>query len=126
MKNYLLELDISETDVLEIIKINNNLTDYDDYKKNIEILKMIDCSDSEIKNIIISNPNILIRNSDELIKLINCLTNYGFTNLNSLFDSIPELLSKDDYEIVNYFNDRKKEGLLEDDTIDLIENGNIN
>ena len=121
MINFLLELGISIQDVNNIIEFNNDITDYEDYKKNIEALKMIDCDESEIRNIIISNPNILLRSNDDLIKLINCFKKLGFTSLNILFDSNPFLLSKDDFELINFFNKKRKEGLMDDDIIDIVE-----
>ena len=121
MIDYLLELGISDKDIKEIIEVNKGLTYFDDYDKNIELLKIINCDDKEIRNIIISNPNILMRSNSDLVKLINCLNNYGFTNLNILFDSNPYLLNNDDFEVINFFNKKKKQGLLKEDIIDLIE-----
>lgn len=121
MVDYLLELGIDEEDVKNIMEFNKPYTDYDDYKKNIETLKIIECDDKEINNIIISNPNILIRSNEDIIKLIKKLRFYGFSNINILFDTNPFLLNKDDYEIEEYFNDKIKQGLSVSEIIDIIE-----
>ena len=121
MINYLLELGIDEKDIKNIMEVNKGFTDFDDYEKNVELLKMINCDDKEIRNIIISNPNVLIRNNNDILKLIKCFNKYGFTNLNMLFDSNPYLLNNDDFELVNYFNKKSKEGLSNEDIIDLLE-----
>ena len=121
MSDYLLELGIDEEDVKNIIEFNKPYTDYDDYKKNIETLKIIECDDKEINNIIISNPNILIRSNKDITKLIKKLRFYGFNNINILFDTNPFLLNKDDYEIEEYFNNKIKQGLSASEIIDIIE-----
>ena len=121
MINYLLELGIEDNDIKNIVDFNKDLMDFEEYKKNIELLKIIGCDDEEIKNIVISNPNVLVRSNTDLLKLINEFRKYGFTSLNIYFDSNPYLLDKDDFELVNYFEEKKKQGLTNDDIIDLIE-----
>ena len=121
MIDYLLKLGIDDENIKNIMEFNKLYTDYDDYKKNIETLKIIECDDKEINNIIISNPNILIRSNDDIINLIKKLRLYGFININILFDTNPFLLNKDDYEIEEYFNDKIKQGLSVPEIIDIIE-----
>ena len=122
MINYLLDLGIDENDIKNIIEFNNGLTDYEEYDKNIETLEMIGCNDKEIRNIIISNPNILIRSNLDILKLIKTLASYGFNTLNITFDTNPFLLNKDSYEIDEFFKEKRKQNLSDDEIIDLIEN----
>ena len=122
MINYLLDLGIDENDIKNIMEFNNGLTDYEEYDKNIETLEMIGCNDKEIRNIIISNPNILIRSNLDILKLIKTLASYGFNTLNITFDTNPFLLNKDSYEIDEFFKEKRKQNLSDDEIIDLIEN----
>ncbi len=122
MINYLLDLGIDENDIKNIMEFNNGLTDYEEYDKNIETLEMIGCNDKEIRNIIISNPNILIRSNLDILKLIKTLASYGFNTLNITFDTNPFLLNKDSYEIYEFFKEKRKQNLSDDEIIDLIEN----
>ncbi len=121
MVEFLLELGIDEKDIKNIVEMNKDLVDYEDYKKNVEMLKVIGCDDKEIKNIVISNPNFIIRSNSDIVKLIKEFINLGFKNLNILFDSNPYLLNLDDFELKKFFQKKKKEGLNDDDIIDLIE-----
>lgn len=122
MINYLLDLGIDENDIKNIMEFNNGLTDYEEYDKNVETLEMIGCNDKEIRNIIISNPNILIRSNLDILKLIKTLASYGFNTLNITFDTNPFLLNKDSYEIDEFFKEKRKQNLSDDEIIDLIEN----
>jgi hypothetical protein len=88
----------------------------------IEILKYLGCEDRHIRNIIISNPYYLERNSVDVLKLIKYFKEINFSNLNLLFDSNPFLLNKDDFEIRGYVSDRLSMGMLLDDIIDEIDN----
>lgn len=121
MVDFLLELGIDVKDINNIIEMNKNLVDYEDYKKNVEVLKMIGCDDKEIRNIIISNPNFIIRSNSDVVKLIKAFNSYGFTDLDMLFDSNPYLLNLDDFELIDFFNKKEKEGLSKQEIIDLVE-----
>lgn len=121
MIEFLLELGIDEKDINNILEMNKDLVDYEEYGKNIEVLRMIGCEDKEIRNIIISNPNFIIRSNSDIIKLIKAFNNYGFTDLDMLFDSNPYLLNLDDFELRDFFKEKESEGLSKDDIIDLVE-----
>ena len=121
MVDFLLELGIDVKDINNIIEMNKNLVDYEDYKKNVEVLKMIGCDDKEIRNIIISNPNFIIRNNGDVVKLIKVFNNYSFTDLDMLFDSNPYLLNLDDFELIDFLMKKEKEGLSKQEIIDLVE-----
>ena len=64
-------------------------------------------SDTEISNIIGSNPEFLITPTESILKLITKLKSYGFTLLNILFDSNPYILNLEVFEIENYINNKK-------------------
>lgn len=121
MLDFLLELGIEGKDINNIKEMNKDLVDYEDYKKNVEVLKMIGCDDKEIRNIIISNPNFIIRSNSDVVKLIKAFNSYGFTDLDMLFDSNPYLLNLDDFELIDFFNKKEKEGLSKQEIIDLVE-----
>ena len=121
MLDFLLELGIEGKDINNIKEMNKDLVDYEDYKKNVEVLKMIGCDDKEIRNIIISNPNFIIRSNSDVVKLIKAFNSYGFTDLDMLFDSNPYLLNLDDFELIDFFDKKEKEGLSKQEIIDLVE-----
>ena len=121
MINFLLELGIEEKEIKNLMEQINDFVDYEDHEKNIEILRSINCSEKQIKNIVISNPIFLIRSNSDIVKLVKTLIDFGFKDLDEIFDTNPYLLNKDDFEIVNYFNSKQNEGLSNDDILDLIE-----
>ena len=121
MSNYLLELGISEEEIKRILEINNGLTDYNEYEKNIETLRILGCSENSIKNIVISNPNVLIRSNSDIIKLVNYLKTLRLESLNIVFDTNPYLLNKDDFEVEEFFNKYRKHGLSDEKIIDIFE-----
>lgn len=120
----LINLGIDNNELNKIISgINNiNLISNDDVKNKINILVRLNASIEEIKNIIICNPSYLNRLDKDILDLINCLSNYGFINLNNLFDSNPLILNLDVYEIDNYINERLKNETLEIIVNDLMDN----
>ena len=119
----LFSLDISELDIKNMLEQTPSLLDIskEEVSEKIDILKYINCSDRNTKNIIISNPEYLERDSKDILKLIKYLNDIGFTLLNLLFDSNPYFLNYDVFEIKEYINEREKEGLLLENIIDEIE-----
>lgn len=95
----------------------SELTDEDIIVKE-RILESINCSQSEISNIIGSNPNYLSRTNGEINELFNYLLGIGFTTLNILFDSNPDILSLEPFEIKNYINNRISNGEILEDIVD--------
>ena len=82
------------------------------------LLKIIQCSDNQIINIISSNSLYLSKTKEEYLKLINYLIKKKFNTLNILFDSNPYILNLEPYEIEKYINNRINNGELEEDIID--------
>ena len=118
-------LDLCEDTIkcmLDMAPSITNLSDNEVIEKEA-ILKMIGCSDTEISNIIGSNPEFLIAPTESILKLITKLKSYGFTLLNILFDSNPYILNLEVFEIENYINGRlNNEEVLEDIIDDLDSN----
>ncbi len=71
----------------EIINVHDNVVLH-----KVEILQSIGCSDSQIINIISSNPNYLLISDTHLAELFNYLRKIGFASLNTLFDGNPYIL----------------------------------
>ena len=116
----LYNLGISETTIKSMLEINSEikeLTNGDIIIKKI-LLEEVNCTNSQILNIIISNPLYLNRTKTEIINLIDCLNNHNFKCLNILFETNPYILNLEPYEINNYINNRINNNELHDDIID--------
>lgn len=119
----LYELGFNDEELKEMVNINPllvNLTD-EEIKNNILVLEELGCKQRHIKNILISNPFYLNRSLSDIKELIRYLSELGFTYLNLLFDSNPEFLNKDVFEIENFINKKKKDGMSLEDIVDLID-----
>ena len=118
----LFKLGISETKIKEILEINPDLTQLsdEDILQNINILKQIECTESVIKNIIISNPFYLTRNHNDILNLIKKLICIGVKNLNLFFDSNPYFLNKDDFEIDDFIEEQYNK-YTKEEIIDMLE-----
>ena len=90
-------------------------------KEKIELLKLIECSEIHIRNIICSNPNYLTRLNKDITDLMKKLSTLGLNTLNLLFDSNPFLLNKDSFEIDDYITKKQKQGESLIDILDEIE-----
>lgn len=119
----LFSLGISEDDIKNMLEQNSNIFNMsgDMIKEKIDILRYINCNERHIKNIIISNPEYLERDSSDILKLIKYLNDMGFTLLNLLFESNPYFLNYDVFEIRNYINKRKDDGIELEDIVDEVE-----
>ena len=85
------------------------------------LLQEVGCSDTEIRNIISSNP-LYLRLADRDVKeLFNYLKECGFSSLNILFDSNPYILNLEPFEIRDYINKRKDKGEDISDIVDDLE-----
>ena len=120
----LYNMNLQDNTLRTMIEMNpniNNLSSKDVLDK-IDILKSINCSDIEIRNIVSSNSLYFDRTNEEIIKLINKLKEYNFDTLNILFDSNPYILNLEPFEIDNYINNRLNNESLEDIIDDLDSN----
>lgn len=119
----LYSLGIKEEDlkfILEQIPSLNEISK-EEIEEKIEILKLLECNENIIRNIIISNPNYLTRFNSDIINLIKKLNEIGISSLNLFFDSNPFFLNKDAFEIDDYIKERLKLGSLIEDIIDELE-----
>ena len=119
----LFELGINDNDLKFMLEHVPNIFDMSrkEICDKIDILKYVECTDRQIKNIIVSNPNYLDRIDNDILKLINYLKQIGFKNIDLLFDSNPYFLNYDVFEIEDYVNKRVMEGKKIEDIIDEIE-----
>ena len=110
----------SDETIKNMIEINPEITELTDQEiiKKVEILKEINCSKTQMLNIISSNPMFLSRGINEIIKLLSYLQKTGFTCLNILFDSNPYILNLESFEIEKYINNRINQGEILEDIID--------
>ena len=93
-----------------------------DFNKIIDLFVNINCSPSMIRNIVVGNPYIMQRSYEDIINLINYMTSIGLNNLNLMFDSYPNFLNKDKFEIEDYVNMKLNEGILLEDIVDELDN----
>lgn len=109
-------LGIEEKDLLEMIKTCNEIKELEDEEiiSKINLLKDLDCTNKQIRNILITNPFYLDRIETDILKLIKTLLELGFKDLNILFDSNPYILNKDSFEIEDYIEEKKSEQSLEE------------
>lgn len=120
----LYNIGITDEELLELLEQNNKvikLTE-EDLLISINILKNIGCNDIQIKDIIITNPWYLNRSCDDVVNLINKLTEIGIKNLNNLFDNYPLLLNRDDFEIQEFVDKCLKNNMDKNDIVDIVEN----
>lgn len=117
-------LDLCEDTIKCMLNMTPSITNLSDNEviEKEAILKMIGCSDTEISNIIGSNPEFLITPTESILKLITKLKSYGFTLLNILFDSNPYILNIDYIDIEKYINKRLINEELEEIIDDLDSN----
>ena len=119
----LYNMGISDITLKNMIEINPEITELTNQEiiNKVEILKGIDCSKSQVLNIISSNPLFLSKTNGEILKLLNFLTETGFTSLNILFDSNPYVLNLEQFEIENYINSRLSNGENIDEIVDALD-----
>ena len=118
---------IEEKELKNILEINPSIKELseNEIKMSLNLLEQIGCNERHIRNIITCNPFYLNRSINDLVKLIRKLQSLGITALNITFDSNPYLLNKDGYEIDEFIEKKKKEGIMLEDIIDLIDAGMV-
>lgn len=110
----LYRLGIGDTDINVMLEACPDIKDLtnEEIEEKVSLLEQLECSEKQIRNIIISNPMYLDRMNEDIIALVNKLISLEMSSLNIVFDSYPYLLNKDVFEIEEYLD--KKEGNLED------------
>lgn len=125
MEEILKNIGLSEKTIDNMIETCPNIQQLnsDEIVEKINILKHEKCNDTQIRDIIGSNPAYLDASETDVKKLIEKLKRLGFKNLNFLFDENPYILNLSDFEIEEYINDRVRNGeLLENIVDDMNEN----
>ena len=119
----LFELGISDNDIKNMLEQCPDIMDmdYNEIRDKIDILRYIECNDRHIRNIIVSNPYYLDRINNDILKLIMYLKEIGISCINLLFDSNPYLLNRDVFEIREYIDSRKNNGMDLEEIIDEFE-----
>lgn len=110
----LYRLGIGDTDIKSMLEVCPDIKELnnEEIEEKIILLEKLECTEKQIRNIIISNPMYLDRLNEDIIALVNKLISLGLSSLNIVFDSYPYLLNKDVFEIEEYI--KVQEGNLED------------
>jgi hypothetical protein len=116
----LYSLGLSEDEIHYMKEINPELEHLSNEEiiEKATILRELNCSDTQISNIIGSNPMFLNKTNTDITSFINYLIKLGFTSLNILFDSNPCILNIEDYEIKDYVDKRIINGEKLEDIVD--------
>lgn len=117
-------LGLTEEEILQIFETCKNLKNIpeEDLIINIEILKQIGCKEKHIRNILITNPDYLLKDKEDIILLINKLNQLNITHLYLLINSNPFLLTLEPFELEEFISQKQKEGKTLEDIKNLIEN----
>ena len=112
-----------ENEILELLKKEKKIfyQDKEIIRRILKILADQKCNNKELRNIILTNPAVLLLDPDELEELIYKLKEYGVLYLNKSFDNYPYLLNKKAYEIDTFFFIKQKEGLKDEEIIKILE-----
>lgn len=107
---YLIDLGIDESSLKMMLELNPLIGELEekDIKEKLILLSNLNCTEKQIRNIIVTNSLIYNRTNESILALIKKLFDFGFTSLNLLFDSNPFILNLDTYEIDKYINQRIK------------------
>ena len=91
-------------------------------KKILKVLSDQKCNNKELRNIILTNPDVLQKDPDELEELIYKIKEYNVIHLNKTMNNYPYILNKKAYEIDTFIFLKQKDGLTEEEMIRLLEN----
>lgn len=116
----LYNLGLSDNTISAMIEINPMLKEMTSREiiSKVNILRKINCTDSQILSIIGSNSLYFSRTDKGIANLINYLLRRGFNTLNILFDSNPYILNLESFEIEKYIKSREDNGERIEDIID--------
>lgn len=87
---------------------------------NIEILRLINFNEEQIKNIISENREYLKRDKREVLSLLRTFKEKG-VNMNLVIEKYPYVLNIEPYEVTHFFELKLNEGLSKEEILDLIE-----
>ena len=120
MINFLIGLKLSNSTIKSMLEICPNIKEMSrkEAEQKVFILKKLNCSKEEIRNIISSNPNYLDRTNGEILDLIKKLVDSNFKTINILLDSNPYILNLEPFEIDEYIKKRLENNETLEDIID--------
>ena len=101
-----------EEEIKRLIKENDwlKIISKEQVRDIIKTLSDEKCNNRVLRNIIITYPEVLRKDVDELKELIYVLKGYEIIHLENLFDEYPFFLKKKAYEVDNFFFIKQKEG----------------
>lgn len=119
----LFNLGISLVTISSMFELNPDIKDMSniEIQEKVELLKLINCTEQQVINIISSNASYLSKTKEDYLKLISYLYKLGFNTLNVLFDSNPYILDLEPFEIERYIKEKQQEGMLLEDIVDELE-----
>ena len=122
--DYLISIGLTDEEIECLLKDNHDISDLSDMaiEEMICILRECNCSNEEIKYIIISIPQYLLLLSDNVRELINLFRKYNFVYISELIVGSPYILNLYSYEVEEYINLRLNnnenlEDIIEDITL---------
>ncbi len=115
----LMKLGIDNETLLNMQDINKDILDIKNskVKEMIDILKLINCNNKMIVNIITSNPLYLSYDKIEVLNLLKYLIDKGFSEINTMLDANPYILNLDIIALDDYLKNCNKDIIIK-----LIEN----
>jgi len=115
---------LNDSDIKEMIYSNPEILylDKEEIIALVNILIKINCSEKQIRNILLTNPFYLSRCISDIKELIKRFNELNLKTLNILFDTNPWLLNKDVFEIDNYINKKINHGYILEEIILNIDN----
>ena len=98
--DFLYNLDISEKEIMEMIRNNKELLFLDDekIKEVIYFLVKCGCTQKNIRNIIVANPYCFGRDVSDMEEVVGKIKGLGINDIDMFLENNPWLLSKDGFE----------------------------
>ena len=121
--DFLYNLDISEKEIMEMIRNNKELLFLDDekIKEVIYFLVKGGCTQKNIRNIIVANPYCFGRDVSDMEEVVGKFTGLGINDIDMFLENNPWLLSKDGFEIDEFITEKQNEGIEKEDILDMLE-----
>lgn len=121
--DFLYNLDISEKEIMEMIRNNKELLFLDDekIKEVIYFLVKCGCTQKNIRNIIVANPYCFGRDVSDMEEAVDKIKGLGINDIDMFLENNPWFLSKDGFEIDEFITEKKNEGMEKEDILDMLE-----
>ena len=121
--DFLYNLDISEKEIMEMIRNNKELLflDAEKIKEVIYFLVKCGCTQKNIRNIIVANPYCFGRDVSDMEEVVGKIKGLGINDIDMFLENNPWLLSKDGFEIDEFITEKQNEGIEKEDILDMLE-----